>query len=123
MHQQALPVALAQKTQDAGKKPGPTWGLTQEAQYFADLDAEELIEDDQEAHEGPSCSQHALDMQTHTSLCTAQQNVHVSQSSSHVQTPDAIALAKYHPALQVRLFIQTNAQLEPCYSHHHHLCT
>ncbi|KAL3155348.1 hypothetical protein ABBQ38_010909 [Trebouxia sp. C0009 RCD-2024] len=87
-------------------QPGPSWGLTQEAQYFAKLDTEELIEDGQEAAEAPLRTQQAEATQTQQTAASQSQGRKPKlkcmevECSSHVQTPDAVALAKYHPDLQ-----------------------
>lgn len=98
-----------QNIQDAPGQPAPSWGLTQEAQYFAALDAEELIEDGEEAAEAPLRTQQAEANQTQQTAASQSQGrkpelkcIEV-ECSCHVQTPDAVALAKYHPDLQVGL--------------------
>lgn len=108
LHRTAL--TLSQKPQDSKQQPYHTWGLTHEAQYFADLDAEELVEDGQEAAEAassqpavPSQSQQAAAGHRQGSMQPPKQQGIGSDCSSHMQTPDAIALAKYHPGLQVCL--------------------
>ena len=88
-----------------------TWGMTQEAQYFADLDSESLLEDEQDqpqtqpqGQDQPGHQQEAAgqDCLGHT---TCNQNGVLLQSlpMNHpaLQTPNAVALAKYHPNLQV----------------------
>lgn len=92
-----------------------TWGMTQEAQYFADLDTESLLEDeqdqsqtqpqdqDQPGHQQAAAGQDCLG---HT---TRNQNGVMLQSlpTNHpaLQTPDAVALAKYHPNFQVSVAV------------------
>lgn len=88
-----------------------TWGMTQEAQYFAELDTEALLEDEQDQpqtqpqdQDQPGHQQEAAgqDCMGHTT-CNQNDVVLQSLSLSHpaLQTPDAVALAKYHPNLQV----------------------
>ena len=114
---QPLDIALLssqnnQNPQDPQQQPRHTWGLTHEAQYFADLDAEELVEDGQEAAGAPASCQPAVKSQSkraavrhsHGSTRSPKQQGRGSDCS-HMQTPDAIALAKYHPDLQVCLHI------------------
>ena len=116
---QPLHTALLSSQNNQNPNQGPqhqprhTWGLTHEAQYFADLDAEELVEDGQEATEAPVFSQPAVTSQnqraaakhSHGSTRSPKQQGMGSDCSSHMQTPDAIALAKYHPDLQVCLHV------------------
>ena len=98
-----------QKIQEGQGQSGPSWGLTQEAQYFAELDAEQLIEDGQEPAEAPLRTQQAQPNQTQPTAVRQSQGSKPKlkcsgvECSSHVQTPDAAALAKYHPDLQVCL--------------------
>ena len=107
LHHTAL--SPTQKPQDSQQHPSHTWGLTHEAQYFADLDAEELVEDGQEAAEAPAYSPPAVTCQSQQAAAShrqgkmqpCKQQGNGSDCSSHMQTPDAIALAKYHPDLQV----------------------
>ena len=87
--------------------------MTQEAQYFADLDTELLLEDEQDQ---PQTQPQDQDQQGHQQAAAGQdslghmtcnQNGVLLQSlpTSHtaLQTPDAVALAKYHPNLQVSI--------------------
>lgn len=99
-----------QKLQAPQQQLRQTWGLTHEANYFAQLDAEELIEDGQEDAEALASSQPAVtDQRQQSGASQSQGSAQPSKQkgtasdSSHVQTPDAIALAKYHPDLQVGL--------------------
>ena len=86
-------------TCEADKQSTSSCSLALQAQYFADLDAEALIEDDQDRE---ACgSQPAANSQAGDTDFSAQQKCHASGASTHIQTPDAVALAKYHPELQV----------------------
>ncbi len=88
-----------------------TWGMTQEAQYFADLDTELLVEDeqdqpqdqpqdqDQPGHQQAAAGQDSLGHTTCNQNGLLQQSLPLNHPT--LQTPDAVALAKYHPNLQV----------------------
>lgn len=98
-------------------QPSATWGLTQEARYFAELDTELLVEDEQDLSQSQSQAQREQEQkqaaaeQDDTMCATSNQakqlQVHASASDSHqpMQTPGALALIKYHPDLQVFLRI------------------
>lgn len=95
-----------QATKDVQGQPGHSWGLAQEAQYFAELDAEQLVEDGQEAAEVPVRRQPAVRGRTvagQSQESKPKQKCDAEDFSSHIQTPNAVALAKYHPDLQVSL--------------------
>ena len=85
--------------------------MTHEALYFADLDTESLLEDEQDQ---PQTQPQDQDQQRHQQevagrdslgRTTCDQNgvllQPVPMNHSALQTPDAVALAKYHPNLQV----------------------
>lgn len=85
--------------------------MTQEAQYFADLDTELLVEDeqdqpqdqpqdqDQPGHQQAAAGQDSLGHTTCNQNGLLQQSLPLNHPT--LQTPDAVALAKYHPNLQV----------------------
>jgi len=121
-------------------QPSATWGMTQEAQYFADLDTELLLEDEQDQ---PQTQPQDQDQQGHQQAAAGQdslghkrcnQNGVLLQSlpMNHpaLQTPDALALAKYHPNLQVSVAVlgstdcycnRTACCLRLLYCHVHHV--
>lgn len=84
--------------------------MTQEAQYFADLDTESLLEDeqdqlqtqrqdqDQPGHQQEAAGQDSLGHRFDQNGVLLQS---LPVSHPALQTPDALALAKYHPNLQV----------------------
>ncbi len=98
-------------------QPATTWGLTQEAQYFAELDSEELLEDGQDQPEDhhrnelrgyieQACLEQGGARRIRDNQAAMQQSSDVA-CSSHMaaQTPDAVALARYHPDLQVIMHV------------------
>ncbi|DBB00087.1 hypothetical protein WJX77_002215 [Trebouxia sp. C0004] len=89
-----------------------TWGMAQEAQYFADLDTELLLEDEQDQ---PQTQPQDQDQQGHQQEAVGQDSVghkRCDQNGALLQTlpmhhpalptPDALDLAKYHPNLQAK---------------------
>jgi len=111
LQQHALASDDSQSDPQVHPQASATWGMTQEAQYFADLDTELLLEDeqdqpqtqpqdqDQPGHQQDAAGQDCLG---HTT-CNKNRILLQSLPMNHpaLQTPDAVALAKYHPNLQV----------------------
>lgn len=111
LQQHALPSVDSQSDPQAHPQASATWGMTQEAQYFADLDTESLVEDQQDQpqtqpqdQDEPGHQQEAAgqDCLGHT---TCNQNGVLPMNHPALQTPDAVALAKYHANLQVSVAI------------------
>ena len=92
-------------------QPSATWGLTQEARYFAELDTELLVEDEQQFSQSQSQVEHQQeqiqaaagqdDTVSSTGNLTRQLQMHACASHQPIQTPGAVALIKYHPDLHV----------------------
>ncbi|KAK9806789.1 hypothetical protein WJX72_002835 [[Myrmecia] bisecta] len=75
---------------DAGARPAKSWGLAREAQFFADLDAEELVEEE----EPPSVVDERGVKQPD---CTPAQQLQLRN-----KLPQTAVLLECHPAIEVQ---------------------